>query len=143
MTARVEAIGMSRRSLVARLVACGTGLVLGSPTLARQTSRSAGSWNFGAAHLEWEPLEVGTGDTLLVSAQVRGVPVRAVLDSGSGASIMSTALAAKLGLNDGERRMISGLSAKAPVLLVRDIDVQLARETRRLSLAVVGDLSSV
>ena len=108
MTARVEAIGMSRRSLVARLVACGTGLVLGSPTLARQTSRSAGSWNFGAAHLEWEPLEVGTGDTLLVSAQVRGVPVRAVLDSGSGASIMSTALAAKLGLNDGERRMIAG-----------------------------------
>lgn len=52
MTARVEAIGMSRRSLVARLVACGTGLVLGSPTLARQTSRSAGSWNFGAAHLD-------------------------------------------------------------------------------------------
>ena len=45
--------------------------------------------------------------------------MRAVLDSGSGASIMSTALAAKLGLNDGERRMISGLSAKAPVLLVR------------------------
>ncbi|MCB8835349.1 retropepsin-like domain-containing protein, partial [Escherichia coli] len=107
------------------------GLVLGSPTLARQTSRSAASWNFGAAHLEWEPLEVGTGDTLLVSAQVRGVPARAVLDSGSGASIMSTALAAKLGLNNGERRMISGLSAKAPVLLVRDIDVQLARETRR------------
>lgn len=129
MTARVEAIGMSRRSLVARLVACGTGLVLGSPTLARQTSRSAASWNFGAAHLEWEPLEVGTGDTLLVSAQVRGVPARAVLDSGSGASIMSTALATKLGLNNGERRMISGLSAKAPVLLVRDIDVQLARET--------------
>lgn len=143
MTARVEAIGMSRRSLVARLVACGTGLVLGSPTLARRTSRSAGSWNFGAAHLEWEPLEVGTGDTLLVSAQVRGVPARAVLDSGSGASIMSTALAAKLGLNNGERRMISGLSAKAPVLLVRDIDVQLARETRRLPFAVVGDLSSV
>ena len=134
---------MSRRSLVARLVACGTGLVLGSPTLARQTSRSAASWNFGAAHLEWEPLEVGTGDTLLVSAQVRGVPARAVLDSGSGASIMSTALAAKLGLNNGERRMISGLSAKAPVLLVRDIDVQLARETRRLPFAVVGDLSSV
>ncbi len=38
-----------------------------------------------------------------------------MLDSGSGASIMSTALAAKLGLNNGERRMISGLSAKAPV----------------------------
>ncbi|MBM3928336.1 MAG: hypothetical protein FJ335_07750, partial [Sphingomonadales bacterium] len=88
-------------------------------------------------------MEVGTGDTLLVSAQVGGLPVRAVLDSGSGASIMSTALAAKLGLNNGERRMISGLSAKAPVLLVRDIDVQLARETRRLPFAIVGDLGAV
>ncbi|CAH0498466.1 hypothetical protein [Novosphingobium sp. CECT 9465] len=42
--------------------------------------------------------------------------MRAVLDQwAAAASIMSTALAAKLGLNDGERRMISGwgLSAKA------------------------------
>ena len=81
-------------------------------------------------------LEVGNGDTLLFRhkcAECR----RAVLDSSSGASIMSTALAAKLGLNNGERRMISGLSAKAPVPLVRDIDVQLARETRRLPLPLL------
>lgn len=69
--------------------------------------------------------------------------MRAVLDSGSGASIMSTALAAKLGLSNGERRMIYGLSAKAPVKLVRDVDVLLARETRRLPFAVVADLSAI
>lgn len=39
--------------------------------------------------------------------------------------------------------MISGLSAKAPVQLVRDIDVLLARETRRLPFAVVADLGVV
>ena len=125
------------------MFAYGTGLVIGPSALVRAASQSAPSWNFGAAHLDWEPIEIGTGDTLLVSAQVSGLSVRAVLDSGSGASIMSTALAAKLGLNNGERRMISGLSAKAPVQLVRDIDVLLARETRRLPFAVVADLGAV
>lgn len=140
---RVEAIGMSRRSLIMRMFAYGMGLVIGPPALARTASQSAPSWNFGAVHLNWEPVEIGTGDTLLVSAQLGGVPVRAVLDSGSGASIMSTALAAKLGLNNGEHRMISGLSAKAPVQLVRDIDVLLDGETRRLPFAVVADLGAV
>lgn len=143
MAALVETIGVSRRSLMTRMFAFGTGLAIGTPVLALTASVSALSWNFGAAVLDWEPVEIGTGDTLLVSAQIGGLPVRAVLDSGSGASIMSTALAAKLGLNNGERRMISGLSAKAPVQLVRDIDVLLARETRRLPFAVVGDLSAV
>lgn len=132
---------MSRRSLMERILACGAGAVVGGPALAA-VARSARPWDFGEEHLEWEPLEIGTGDLPLVSAQVGGSPVRAVLDSGSGASIMSTALAAKLGLT-GERRMIFGLSAKAPVLLVRDIDVLLARETRRLPFAVVADLGAV
>ncbi|MDH2151117.1 retropepsin-like aspartic protease [Sphingobium yanoikuyae] len=71
-----------------------------------------------------------------------GSAVRAVLDSGSGATMISTALAAKLGFNNGERRMISGLSAKAPVRLIHDVDVSLAREPRRLPFAVVADLSA-
>lgn len=140
--ARIESLGMSRRSVLTRILASGAGLVAGRHALAKNASKPVRAWNFGAAHLEWEPLEVGAGDTLLVSAQVGGLPVRAVLDSGSGASIMSTALAAKLGLS-GERRMISGLSAKAPVQLVRGVDVLLARETRRLPFAIIGDLSAV
>lgn len=132
---------MSRRSLLERILTYWAGAVAGGPAFAT-VLRSTRPWDFGDAHLEWEPLEIGTSDLPLVSAQVRTVPVRAVLDSGSGASIISTTLAAKLGLN-GERRMISGLSAKAPVLLVRDIEVQLARETRRLPFAVVADLSAI
>lgn len=142
-TACDEAIGMSRRSLFTRILAGGAGLAIGLPALARADSKPAQSWNFGPAPLEWEPLEIGTGDTLLVSAQVGGSPVRAVLDSGSGATMIGTALAAKLGMNNGERRMISGLSAKAPVKLVRDVDVQLAHETRRLPFAVIADLGAV
>lgn len=115
---------------------------MGRPALAKALPEPSSPWNFGAGHLEWEPLEVGTGDTLLVSAQVGGSPVRAVLDSGSGATMLSTALAAKLGFNNGEQRIISGLSAKAPVRLVRDVDVSLAREPRRLPFAVVADLSA-
>lgn len=138
-----DAIDTFRRSLVARMTTSGIGLLFGGPALARRSFQPRPSWNFGGADLEWESLEIGTGDTLLVSAQVSGLAVRAVLDSGSGASIMSTVLAAKLGLGNGERRMISGLSAKAPVQLVRDIDVQLARKTRRLPFAVVGNLSAV
>ncbi len=118
-------------------------MVVGRLALAGAASRPSPRWDFGAAHLEWEPLEIGAGDLPLISAQVGGSPVRAVLDSGSGASIMSTALAAKLGLSNGERRMIYGLSAKAPVKLVRDVDVLLARETRRLPFAVVADLSAI
>lgn len=142
MKACFEAIRMTRRSLVTRVLTYGAGLVVGAPAIARAALDSVRSWNFGATHLEWEPLEIGAGDTLLVTAQVGGLPVRAVLDSGSGASIMSTALAAKLDLS-GERRTISGLSAKTQVLLARGVDVLLARETRRLPFAIIGDLSAV
>lgn len=139
-TARVEAIDISRRSLCGQVLAGGAGLLIGPPAFAGSASER--SWNFGSSPLAWEPLEIGTGGMLLVAADVGGVPVRAVLDSGSGASIMSPALAARLGLT-GERRMISGLSAKAPVMLVRDINVLLARETRRLPFAVVADLGAI
>ncbi|MFW2853781.1 aspartyl protease family protein [Sphingomonas sp. TX0543] len=74
-------------------------------------------------------MEIGTEVTLLVSAQVAGLPVRAVLDSGSGATMISPALVEKLSLNNGERRMISGLSAKAPVQLVHDIEVTSPRNS--------------
>ena len=136
-----EATGMSRRSIVTRILV-GAGVIMGRPALAKALPEPSRPWNPGAGHLEWEPLEVGTGDTLLVSAQVGGSSVRAVLDSGSGATMISTALAAKLGFNNGERRMISGLSAKAPVHLVRDVEVLLARKMRRLPFVVVADLSA-
>jgi predicted aspartyl protease len=124
------------------MLAVGSGLVISQRSLAGAVSLPTPSWDFGATHLEWEALEIETGDTPLVSAEVRGFRVRALLDSGSGATIISTALAAKLGIENGERRIIGGLSAEAPVQLVRNVDVLLARETRRLPFAVVVDLGA-
>ncbi|WP_371918029.1 retropepsin-like aspartic protease, partial [Pseudomonas sp. FW306-02-F04-BA] len=58
-------------------------------------------------------------------AKVSGVAIDAVLDSGSGASIISKPLAAKLGLTNLEPRRINGLGGKAPVGLVRNVAVML------------------
>jgi hypothetical protein len=136
-----EMNAMSRRSMLARLLAYGTTAAVGSAALAAAPPQARGLWNFGKVLPDWEPLEIATGDTLLVSAQIGGLPIRAVLDSGSGASIMSPLLAAKLGMASGEQRTISGLSGKAPVRLARNVDVLLGRESRRLPFAVVADLS--
>jgi len=119
----------------------GCGVIAGVPAFASAVSQPARTWNFGTTSLNWEPLELAMDDTLVVSAHVGGLPVQAVLDSGSGASIISTALAARLGLR-GERRTISGLSARAQALLVRDIKVVFAGEPRRLPFAIVADLSA-
>ena len=133
---------MSRRTLMARVLAATTAIIGRTPLVSAAAGTSNG-WNFSTAPLSWEPMEIATGDSILVSAEVRGAKVRAVLDSGSGATVLSRALAAKLGIGNGERRTISGLSAKAPVQLVRDLDVTLARQTRRLPVAVVADLTTV
>ena len=133
---------MSRRSLLTRIVALGTGMAVSVAALGRGAQPGASKWDFGAAALIWEPLELATGNTLLVSALVGDVPVRAVLDSGSGMTTISTTLAAKLSMGLGEERMISGLSAKVPVRMVRDVAVSLGRKTHQLPFAIVADLSS-
>lgn len=88
-------------------------------------------------------LEVATGDTLLISAKVTTTPVRALLDSGAATSIISASLATKLGLRGGEPRTIRGMSGRAPVQLVRDVDVTLQNVARRLPFAIVADLDAV
>ena len=65
------------------------------------------------------------------------------MESGSGASIIDVSLARSLGMEDGERRMISGLGGKAPVRLIRDVDVLFGNRTRRLPFAVVADLGAL
>ncbi len=133
---------MSRRSLMTRILAFGAGVVMERPALAEAAYSPTRPWNFGTVSLAWEALEVATGDTLIVPTEVGGSPVQALLDSGSGATIVSAQLAAKLGMDTGDQRMISGLSAKARVQLVRDVEVLLAHETRRLPFAVVADLGA-
>ena len=77
------------------LICLGAGLIVTSvpiPLLAARTDRGQ-SWGGFATPPIWRSLEVGTGDTLIVPAKVSGLAIDAVLDSGSGASIISKPLA--------------------------------------------------
>lgn len=142
-TAGAKATGMSRRSLLSRILSWGVSVLIGSPAISRAASRPPKqAWDFRGADLDWQQLEMATGDTPLIAAQVRGLPVRALLDSGSGATVISTTLAEKIGLGRGEKALVGGLSDKAAVQLVRDVDVQLAHVTRRLPFVIVADLAS-
>lgn len=123
----------------------GAGLIVTSnplPLWAARTDRER-SWDGFATPPIWRSLEVGTGDTLIVPAKVSGVAIEAVLDSGSGASIISRPLAAKLGMTDLEPRRINGLSGKAPVGLVRNVAVTLGAYAPVLPFAVVADLGAI
>ncbi len=136
-------ITVSRRSIIAGLLGVGATAAVGKPDLAAVAPHLAEQWNFGPLSPDWQPLEVATGDTLLVKARLAGSPVEAVLDSGSGASIIDVSLAQTLGMANGERRTISGLGGKAPVRLIRDVDVLFGNRTRRLPFAVVADLGAL
>ena len=100
-------------------------------------------WGGFASPPNWRALEVGTGDTLLVPATVSGTAIQAVLDTGSGASIIGKPLAARLGMTNLEPRRINGLSGKAPVGLVHNVEVMLGEQARVLPFAVVGDLGTI
>ena len=134
---------VSRRSLIGRLLGFGATAAVDTIGVTAVASGPVGQWDFGHLSPAWQPLEVATGDTLLVKASIAGSSVEAVLDSGSGASIIDVSLARFLGMEDGERRMISGLGGKAPVRLIRDIDVQFGLRTRRLPFAVIADLGAL
>lgn len=138
-----EMTAVSRRSMIAHLLGFGATAAVGSSAFAASASKAAGTWDFGPVVPVWEPLEVATGDTLLVAAQIAGSSVQAVLDSGSGASMIDVPLAQALGMGDGERRTISGLGGKASARLIRDVDVRLGHQARRLPFAVVADLSAL
>jgi hypothetical protein len=127
------------------LICLGAGLIVTSvtiPLLAARTDRGQ-SWGGFATPPIWRSLEVGTGDTLIVPAKVSGVAIDAVLDSGSGASIISKPLAAKLGMTNLEPRRINGLSGKAPVGLVRNVAVTLGAYAPVLPYAAIADLGAV
>jgi hypothetical protein len=123
----------------------GAGLIVTSiplPLWAARTDRGQ-PWRGFATPPTWHPIEVATGDTLIVPAKVSGEAIDAVLDSGSGASIISKPLAAKLGMTNLEPRRIDGLGGKAPVGLIRNVAVMLGAYAPVLPFAVVADLGAV
>jgi predicted aspartyl protease len=135
-------MGTTRRAVLGRL---GAGLIVTSTPHPLWAARTNGNhvWSGFAAPPTWHPLDIGTGDMLIASANVSGVAIEATLDSGSGASIISKELAAKLGMTNLEPRRINGLGGKAPVGLVRNVEVELGDITRILPFAVVADLGAI
>ena len=66
----------SRRSLIGRLLGFGMSAAVGKPGLAAIAPHLVGQWNFGPLFPDWQPLEVATGDTLLVKASDCGSRTR-------------------------------------------------------------------
>ena len=131
-----------RRELVSRLVKAG--LIAGVASVVKATTGAeTGRWSFsGNGSVRWDPLEILTGNMLLIGAKVAGRPVRALLDSGSGATVISPGLAAELGMRSDDVRTISGLTGKAAVRLVKGVEVAFGSVTRRLPFALIGELAA-
>jgi hypothetical protein len=107
------------------------------------TAQRQQPWHGFAAPPVWRSLDIGTGDTLIAPATVSGVAIEAVLDSGSGASMISKPLAARLGMTNLEPRRINGLGGKAEVGLAHNVEVVLGGQARVLPFAVVADLGAI
>ena len=134
--------GVGRRTALARL---GSGVIATIIPVRSwgAATKPARPWQGFASPPVWRRLEIGTGDTLITSATVAGAVIEAVLDSGSGATMISKSLAAKLGMTNLEPRRINGLGGKAEVGLVRNVEVVLAGQTHVLPFAIVADLGAI
>ena len=142
MMGATDASAIIRRAMMKNLLGFGTISATNSVRHLLAVPASLSSWNFGAMSPQWQTIEIANGDTLLVPALDAGTRATAILDSGSGASIISTSFAARIGLSSEEQRTISGLSGKAPVRLVRDVEVSFGGAVRRLPFIVTADLSA-
>lgn len=106
-------------------------------------ARSRAAWSLTRGSFNWGAMDVATGDTLLIPAQLGEHHVRALLDSGSATSIISGALADRLGLESVERRSVGGMGRRAEVSIVRDVDITVAGDRRRAPFAIIADLGPV
>jgi hypothetical protein len=96
---------MHRRTLLARGLSAASLLGASSAGFPLTSLARAGDgWGSSA----WTSAEIAMGDTLMVSAEVAGSPVRAILDSGSAASIINTRLVESL---DKPRRLAHRLQS--------------------------------
>lgn len=138
----VGVLRLARRDML-RLGATAA-LLGGAPiSLMASPARDSTIWNFGAAPVTWDAFELVTGDTMVAAARVNGREARGILDTGSGASILSTALAQSARLERREARTISGFNGKTEVAVIHEVEVVLGGERRVLPYAIVSDLSTV
>lgn len=139
MAFRIRTI--SRRDAIGALL-CSGPLLAESMFRPAFASAAADPNGFPAPPL-WQPFSLVTGDTIVLSAEAASARVEAILDSGSSASIISTALAARLGLAPVEARTIRGIGGRAGVRLARDVELAFGGQRRRLAFVIVADLDTV
>lgn len=133
---------VDRRELLSRLVAISLTSNL-APAVPASADAGTGRWTLsGGVPVLWVPLEILTGNMLLIGAKIEGRPVRALLDSGSGATVISPGIAVELGLRSDDVRTISGLTGRAAVRLVEGIEVAFGSVARRLPFALIGELAA-
>lgn len=131
---------MDRRTLLARGLSAAS--LVGASSVAgplAALTRAGQGWGSFA----WTAAEIAMGDTLMISADVAGSPVRAILDSGSAASIINTRLVKRLGIAPSGRRIIRGTSGRVEVTEISDVTLTVADDRRRLPFAIVSDLAAI
>jgi len=100
-------------------------------------------WSFDPGTDDWSRFHVARGDTCLIPVYVGGANTEAILDSGSGATLIDSSFAQSIGLERGEARTMRGLSGAAQVSLIHDFVVRLGGADLRLPFVVVSDLRTV
>lgn len=131
---------MDRRTLLARSLSAaslvGASSVAGPLAALTRTGEGWGSF-------AWTLAEIAMGDTLMISADVAGSPVRAILDSGSAASIINTRLVKRLGIAPSGKCIIRGTGGRVEVTEISDVALTVADDRRRLPFAIVSDLAAI
>ncbi len=96
----------------------------------------------GRAAARWQPVEIVAGNALFVDVDVDGHAMSGILDTGSGATIIDAAAAARLGLT-GDVRGIHGLATRVEVTVAGGVTVKAGGATRSLPRVLVGDLAAM
>lgn len=131
----------SRRAMLACLLSAGVTATIVAPSRLL-AGVSDDLWSGLPDNTAWDSFDMATGDTLLVTASLRGTSVAAILDSGSATSIISASLAARLGLASVEERTIRGMSGRANSKIIHNVTVTIGRQPRLLPVLFIADLDA-
>lgn len=135
---------ISRREITGALLGCGSAMAMSpfQPAFAAAAALVS-DWSGFAKPPRWQSFTLITGNTIVLPIDVAGISVDAILDSGSAASIVSSSLAARLGLSSSEQTTIRGIGGRASVRLARNVTFALAEQSRHLPFVIIADLEAV
>lgn len=133
---------ISRRLVLAGMGCIASSLSAGNIKSMRGKALSEENWSGFASTPRWTPFELVTDDTIIVPAQAGSFAVDAVLDSGSAASVLSSALASRLAIEGTDAR-VRGTSGRATVKIAHDVQLALDGQPRLLPSVIISDLSTV